>query len=269
MPHKVDERDDILNSLEMKNFELAKVFRKYRKLQKNKMKIQSNEEGEIDPKYDRILIKGYYKHKALLHEILENSGKLKKEIERLENFFTETEEEKKRKEHIGGIIGKHDEKIFRDALGELFETGEPFKNQAWEIVLNDLAIASLTLFEESMKKLRGEEKSTISSIGVKKSKNVGLIDYTFRHNAEFNTYIRLKLDFKIKEFFIRHKKTRFCKKKCKKSKDESTGKTIIVMSAKELTTHILEQLGGTDSILLESERMYLDHLEEIRVKKEE
>jgi hypothetical protein len=88
-----DERENILKSMEKHNVELTRAFEKHREI-KNIQCPKIDEDGEISPEDQNIIVEIYYNHRKSLHDILECASNLKKDIEDIENYFTETEEPK-------------------------------------------------------------------------------------------------------------------------------------------------------------------------------
>lgn len=107
---RVTERDNIINSLENNNLELFNALKAYRKISSKKLNVTIDEDKEISRRDQKIIVKHYDAHRAALEKIVDCSMNLKKDIENIEAFFSETEEDKKRKERFLKIVEEHEKK---------------------------------------------------------------------------------------------------------------------------------------------------------------
>ena len=82
----LNERNDILKSMENHNLELANAFKKYRQIGSND-KLVEDEDGISTTMKQSYLIQIYNDHKELLENILKCSGYLKNDINKLEKYF--------------------------------------------------------------------------------------------------------------------------------------------------------------------------------------
>jgi hypothetical protein len=105
----IKERDNLLKSLEEHNSELTDAFEKYKEAKSIKWP-DSDEDGEIAPKDQEIVVEIYYNHRLSLEKILECAGSLKKAMVELETYFNEGE---KRQEEL--------KKMFQQAFQEADE----------------------------------------------------------------------------------------------------------------------------------------------------
>lgn len=108
---RVTERDNIINSLENNNLELFNALKAYRKISSKKLNVTIDEDKEISRRDQKIIVKHYDAHRAALEKIVDCSMNLKKDIENIEAFFSETEEDKKRKERFLKIVEEHEKNM--------------------------------------------------------------------------------------------------------------------------------------------------------------